>query len=465
MPPTSKTYDLIAIGGGSAGVAAARRASKHGAKAVVIENSRLGGTCVNVGCVPKKLMWYTASINEAIEDAKEYGFDVDPHPKFDWNLVKTKRDAYVKRLNGIYERNLDKENVEYIAGKASFVDKTHIKIKKNDGTEEIIEGKRIYIAVGGAPTVPKEIPGSEHIINSDGFFELEHQPKRVVVVGAGYIAVELAGIFHTLGSETHIMLRKDKILRPFDPIISETLQEHMVKTGINIHTQSEITEVKKESDGSLTVSWKGDGKSATENKPMSVDCVLFAIGRSPETKYLNLDTVGVKTDEKGYVVVDEYQNTNVENIHALGDVIGKAELTPVAIAAGRRLSERLFGPPQFKDRKLEYNNIPTVVFSHPTCGTVGLTEPQAREKFGDDQVNIYKTSFTAMYHGLMDRKTPSAYKLVCVGKEEKVVGLHIIGLGSDEMLQGFAVAIKMGATKGDFTNHDRDFTNFFSSIR
>ncbi|KAK6531576.1 Glutathione reductase [Orbilia ellipsospora] len=453
MAPISKhdEYDFLVIGGGSGGLGAARRAaSRYGQKVAIVEKSgRLGGTCVNVGCVPKKICWNAASIAETIHDAAGYGFHLEQKTPFDWNSFKHKRDAYIKRLNGIYERNLDKDDVEYISAHASFVSRNEVFLSAIDGTGEskTIRAKKILIATGGYPLVPKTVPGAELGITSDGFFDLEMLPKRVALVGAGYIAVELAGIFNALGSETHLFIRGETVLRKFDPMIQEVLTNHYEKIGIRIHRGSrEFNKIERTGSGSLLIH-----VDANEQQ-LEVDTLLWAIGRVPLIEGLGLEKVGVETDSLGMVKVDEYQNTKVDNIYALGDVCGKVELTPVAIAAGRKLAERLFGPQEFSTRKLDYENIPSVVFAHPEIGAIGMTEPEARAKYGDAAVKIYKTSFVAMYYAMLETKGPTSYKLVCVGPEERVVGLHIIGLGSAEMLQGFGVAMKMGATKADFDN-------------
>ncbi|KAF9430836.1 Glutathione reductase [Podila epigama] len=443
MPPTGKIYDYLVIGGGSGGLASARRAASYGAKVGLIEGSgRLGGTCVNVGCVPKKVMWNTASIAEAIHDAKEYGFPEVGPATFDWNTLKHKRDAYITRLNGIYERNLEKDSVEYISGMASFVSKNSVTL----GNGEEIHAKKILIAVGGRPTIPN-VPGAELGIDSDGFFDLEHQPKRVAVVGTGYIGVELAGIFHALGSKVSIFSRTTEILRSFDPIIKDTLRKEMVKIGIEIVHHAKVTKLSNAADNkAITLSYTSDNQEGTAE----YDTVLWAVGRHPFLDKLALDKAGVTLNEKGYVVADEYQETVVPDVYALGDVCGIEQLTPVAIAAGRRLSDRLFGPAQFKNSKLDYKNVPSVIFSHPTAGAVGLTEAQAIKEYGAENLSVYVSEFSGMYNAMKTHKTPSAFKLVCAGPEEKVVGIHIVGQGSDEMLQGFAVALKMGATKADF---------------
>ncbi|GAA5802352.1 hypothetical protein HPULCUR_007816 [Helicostylum pulchrum] len=449
MAPVSKAskklFDYIVIGGGSGGMASARRAAGiYGASVALIEaHSVLGGTCVNVGCVPKKVMWNTASVYETLRQAKGYGYEFSD-VKFNWAVIKAKRDAYIKRLNGIYDNNLAKEKVEHFYGHASFVNPSTITIRR-EGVDAIeIEGKHILIATGGHAIIP-QVPGSDLGISSDGFFELEEQPKRVAVVGTGYIGVEIAGIFHALGSDVTIFSRTKQILRKFDPIVKDTLLDHMKKQGVHFTFDSKVSALRKSGSG-IIIDFESDGQKGE----LEVDCVLWAVGRAANTKELNIEAVGVKLDDKQQIVVDEYQNTTTKNIYSLGDVIGKAELTPVAIAAGRKLSDRLFGGSQFAHSKLDYTNIPTVIFSHPTIGTIGYTEPEAREKFGDENIKTYVTRFGNMYFSVLDEKEPTAYKLIVSGKEEKVVGLHIIGRDSDEILQGFGVAIRMGATKADF---------------
>ncbi|WP_304163796.1 glutathione-disulfide reductase [Lonsdalea britannica] len=433
----TKHYDYLAIGGGSGGIASINRAAMYGKKCALIEAKYLGGTCVNVGCVPKKVMWHAAQIAEAIHNyGPDYGFDVTVNG-FNWDTLVKNRSAYIDRIHHSYDNVLGKNQVEVIRGFARFVDAHTVEVNG-----EKITADHILIATGGRPTLP-DVPGAEYGINSDGFFELDALPKRVAVVGAGYIAVEIAGVLNALGAETHLFVRKHAPLRQFDPLIVETLVEVMQAEGPSLHTESTPKAVVKNADGSLTLQLE-DGKTQT------VDCLVWAIGRQPATDNLNLEAAGVALDDRGYVKVDKFQNTNVAGIYAVGDNTGAVELTPVAVAAGRRLSERLFN--NKPNEHLDYSNIPTVVFSHPPIGTVGLTEPQAREKYGDEQVKVYKSSFTAMYTAVTQHRQPCRMKLVCVGPEEKVVGVHGIGFGVDEMLQGFAVAVKMGATKQDFDN-------------
>ena len=426
--------DYLVIGGGSGGLASARRAAAHGAKTALVEPKALGGTCVNVGCVPKKVMWNAASVAEALHDAKDYGFSIT-REGFDWGHVKRARDAYIERLNGIYARNLEVDEVTRIEGYARFVGDRAVMVG-----DRRFEAEHVLIATGGRPKVPNVV-GAEHGITSDGFFELETQPKHVVVVGAGYIAVELAGVFCALGSEVTLLLRREQFLRTFDAMLRETLMEEMAKAGVNIMPCVDLEEVIREEDGTLCLAGRD------KQRFTGFDCLLWAVGREPNTDRLDLESTRVTLDSQGNVVVDDMQQTTADGVYAVGDVTGKWQLTPVAIAAGRRLADRLFGGQA--DAKLDYENIPSVVFSHPPIGTVGLTEGEAHERFGQS-VKVYSTRFTNMYHALTSRRTATAMKLVTVGPKEKVVGVHVIGIGADEMIQGFAVAVRMGATKADF---------------
>ncbi|WP_194207467.1 glutathione-disulfide reductase [Superficieibacter sp. 1612_C1] len=433
----TKHYDYVAIGGGSGGIASINRAAMYGQKCALIEAKALGGTCVNVGCVPKKVMWHAAQIREAIHlYGPDYGFDTTIN-HFNWDTLIASRTAYIDRIHTSYDNVLGKNQVDVIKGFARFVDAKTLEVNG-----ETITADHILIATGGRPIHP-DIPGAEYGIDSDGFFELPALPERVAVVGAGYIAVELAGVINGLGAEAHLFVRKHAPLRSFDNMLSETLVEVMNAEGPALHTHAVPKAVVKNADGSLTLELE-DGRSQT------VDCLIWAVGREPATDNFNLAATGVRTSEKGYIEVDKYQNTSVEGIYAVGDVTGAIELTPVAVAAGRRLSERLFN--NKPDEHLDYSNVPTVVFSHPPIGTVGLSEEQAREEYGDDAVKVYKSSFTAMYTAVTSHRQPCRMKLVCIGPEEKIVGIHGIGYGMDEMLQGFAVALKMGATKKDFDN-------------
>lgn len=436
-------YDYLAIGGGSGGIASVNRAASYGKKCAIIEAKHLGGTCVNVGCVPKKVMFYGAQIAEAIHHyAPDYGFDVSVN-RFDFAKLVESRQAYIDRIHTSYNNVLAKNNVDVLNGFAKFVDAKTVEVFYADGSSEQVTADHILIATGGRPIIPA-VKGAEYGIDSNGVFALKALPKRVAIVGAGYIAVELAGVFNSFKTETHLFVRKHAPLRNQDPLIVDTLLEVLEQDGIQLHTQAIPQEVVKNADGSLTLKLE-DGRETT------VDSVVWAIGREPATDAINLQAAGVETNARGFVKVDKYQNTNVKGIYAVGDIIeGGIELTPVAVAAGRRLSERLFN--HKPDEHLDYNLVPTVVFSHPPIGTVGLTEPKAIEQYGAENVKVYKSSFTPMYSAVTRHRQPCRMKLVCAGTDEKIVGLHGIGFGVDEMIQGFAVAIKMGATKADFDN-------------
>lgn len=439
----TKHYDYLAIGGGSGGIASINRAASYGKKCAIIEAKHLGGTCVNVGCVPKKVMFYGAQIAEAIKSyAPDYGFDVTVN-NFDFVKLVESRQAYIGRIHTSYNNVLAKNNVDVLNGFAKFVDAKTVEVHYADGSTEQVTADHILIATGGRPSIPK-VKGAEYGIDSNGVFALTELPKRVAIVGAGYIAVELAGVFNNLGVESHLFVRQHAPLRNQDPLIVETLLEVLAQDGIQLHTKAIPQEVVKNADGSLTL-------KLDDGRETNVDCVVWAIGREPATDVINLEATGVATNERGFIKVDKFQNTNVDGIYAVGDIIeGGIELTPVAVAAGRRLSERLFN--NKPNEHLDYNLVPTVVFSHPPIGTIGLTEPKAIEMYGAENVKVYKSSFTAMYTAVTQHRQPCRMKLVCVGKEEKIVGLHGIGFGVDEMIQGFAVAIKMGATKADFDN-------------
>jgi glutathione reductase (NADPH) len=421
------------IGGGSGGLAHAQRAAEYGAKAAVIEAGPLGGTCVNVGCVPKKIMWYAAHHAHLLGHARDFGFDVSVTGHA-WADVKQKRDAYISRLNDIYEKNLDKRDVTYVKGQAKFLNSTTVDVEGQQYAAE-----KLVIATGGFPIVPR-IHGAEHGMTSDGFFQLPAKPQKVALVGSGYISVELAGIFNSLGSDTSILVRRDGVLRPFDPMLRSELESAMQASGITLATGVVPHELKKSVDGIRL--FAEDGREFGD-----YDAVVWAVGRAPNTETVEQDVAGVEADGYGFVPVDKWQQTNVEHIFALGDVTGRAALTPVAIAAGRRLADRLYGG--MHERHLDYECIPTVIFTHPPIGTVGLTEDQARERYGDD-VKVYETRFNPMAYAFSESKIPTAMKLVTTGRKERIVGCHIFGDGADEMLQGFAVAVRMGATKQQF---------------
>jgi glutathione reductase (NADPH) len=426
-------YDLIVIGGGSGGLACAQRAAEQGARVALVESHRLGGTCVNVGCVPKKLMWNAAGLAQGFADAPGYGFEPGEW-RLDWPRLRAAREAYLRRLNEIYRANLERRKVEWIRHRASVRDARTIEV---DG--RAVDAAHLVIATGGHAQAAN-IPGGELAIDSDGFFALEERPARVVVVGSGYVAVELAGVFAALGSAVSVLLRQDRVLRGFDRMLGESLMKEMAGEGVLFLTQALPARITRTSEG--LVVGLADGRTSAP-----ADVVLWATGRRAATAGLGLERAGVALDATGAVTTDAYQNTNVAGVYAIGDVTGRAALTPVAIAAGRRLADRLFGG--MSGRYLSYELIPTVVFSHPPIGTVGLGEEEARERYGET-LKVYRSGFTPLYHALTTHKPRTEMKLICTGPEERIVGLHVIGQGADEMLQGFAVAIRMGATKRDF---------------
>jgi len=427
-------YDLIAIGGGSGGIASCNRAGSYGARCLVIESDEvLGGTCVNRGCVPKKGMWYGGAMAHSLKDAEGYGFDVTVNG-FDWQSLVEKREQYISNINNAYANYLGKNNVEILSGHARLHSANSVEVNGKQYTAE-----RIILAPGGYARIP-DIPGKELGMTSDGFFELTTQPERVLVLGAGYIAVELAGMMNAMGSDVTLGIRHDSFLREFDQMLQERLMAEMQADGLHVQKQFTTASLEKVGD---RINALGRGGETLKG----FDAVIFAVGRSPATDDLGLEAVGITVDERGYIPVDKYQETNVPGIFAIGDVTGQAELTPIAIAAGRRLADRLFYNQQ--GRYLNYDLIPTVVFSHPPMATVGLSESDARSRYGED-VKVYETAFTAMYNSFTPHKTKTAMKLIVQGDNEKVIGIHMIGLAADEMLQGFAVAMRMGATKRDF---------------
>jgi glutathione reductase (NADPH) len=427
-------YDYIVIGGGSGGLASAQRAAEYGARVLVFEDARLGGTCVNVGCVPKKVMWTAAQLAHALEESRDYGFDVAVNGH-DWPRLRAARDAYVEFLNGIYARNLDRRGVELVAARAELESDGVVK----DSNGQRYGAKHVLIATGGCPRIP-ELPGAALGITSDGFFELDRLPGSVAVVGSGYIAVELAGVLRSLGARVTQVIRYGAMLRSFDSMLSDKLMDAQRALGVDVVTDAILTGVEAvEGQRYLLLE---DGRRLG-----GFDTLIWAIGRDPSTQDLGLDRLGIATDAEGYIVVDKYQTTSVPNVYAVGDVTGRAQLTPVAIAAGRRLSDRVFGGRP--ERHLSYDVIPTVIFSHPPIGTVGMSEQEARERFPNEPLKIYTSEFVPMYYALSDQRPRTAMKLVTLGNDERIVGCHIIGLDADEMLQGFAVAVSMGARKTD----------------
>ncbi len=426
-------YDLIAIGGGSGGLAVAEVAAGFGRKVAIIEKHRIGGTCVNNGCVPKKVMWYAANLAHAVDDAAGFGIPAQ-RGKTDWQRLVAGREQYIRNINDYWNDHVDDSGIDRIQGHAVFVNDTTVEVNGRRYTAD-----HIVIATGSQPIVP-QLPGAELGMTSDSFFGLQTQPQRVAVIGGGYIAVELGGMLGALSSDVTLFALEDRLLERFDPMISRVLEQEMNHQGIRVETGFEVTSL-SETAGGITVQSRS-GKALD-----GFDAVIWAVGRMPNTRTLNLEATGVEVQPDGIIPVDDFQNTSVRGIYAIGDVTGKVPLTPAAIAAGRRLAERLFNG-QF-DRRVDYSNIPSVVFSHPPVGTVGLSECEAREQY-PGEVTVYSGEFTPMRYALAERKSTTAVKLICTGSEQRVVGIHIIGDNADEMLQGFAVALKMGASKADF---------------
>ncbi|WKZ90541.1 glutathione-disulfide reductase [Streptococcus iniae] len=409
---TVKNYDYIVIGAGSAGIASANRAAIHGAKVLLIEAKSIGGTCVNLGCVPKKVMWYGAQVADSLTKyAADYGFTSD-QLTFDFSRLKANREAYIDRIHQSYRNGFVKNGVELLVGYARFEDKNTVEVSGN-----LYRAPHILIATGGRPIIP-DIPGAELGITSDGFFALDQLPKRTAVVGAGYIAVEIAGVLHSLGSQTHLLVRHDRPLRTFDKDIIASLLSEMSTSGPMLHTYSQVSKVEEAADKSLLV-------TLANGEILEVDQLIWAIGRKANTENFGLEKLGITLTKNGYIETDSYENTSIPGIYAVGDINGKLALTPVA-------------------------NVATVIFSHPAIGSVGLSEEAAIAEFGQENIKVYRSSFTSMYTAVTKHRQACQMKLITKGADERVIGLHGIGYGVDEMIQGFAVAIKMGATKADF---------------
>ncbi|MDG9924212.1 MULTISPECIES: glutathione-disulfide reductase [unclassified Pseudomonas] len=428
----SYEFDLFVIGAGSGGVRAARFAAGFGAKVAVAESRYLGGTCVNVGCVPKKFLVYGAHFADDFEQAAGFGWSSD-EPQFDWPTLIANKNREIQRLNGIYRNLLVNSGVTLLEGHAKLTGPHEVEINGQRHS-----AKHILIATGGWPQVP-DIPGKELAITSNEAFFLEQLPKRVLVVGGGYIAVEFASIFHGLGAETSLLYRKDLFLRGFDGAVRQHLKEELEKKGLDLQFNTDITRIERQADGSLLATLK-DGRE------LATDCVFYATGRRPMLDNLGLENTGVKLDDKGFIHVNEQFETSEPSILALGDVIGRVQLTPVALAEGMAVARRLFKPEEY--RKLDYNLIPTAVFSLPNIATVGLTEEQAREQ--GHEVRIFESRFRPMKLTLTECQERTLMKLVVDARNDKVLGCHMVGPESGEIVQGLAVALKAGATKRIF---------------
>lgn len=427
-------FDYMVIGGGSGGSATANRAAQYGAKVAIVEEKDFGGTCVNRGCVPKKILWYASGIRRTLEkESENYGYKIGDWA-FDFKKLRDSQQGYVGRARNSFETGLEKNGVTKLFGKAQFKDAHTVVV---DGEEYTAD--HITIATGAYPS-PCKLPGAELVDYSDDFFTWEELPNTIAIVGGGYIGTELSGFLAGMGVETHLLVRKDRILRKFDTFITDAVTEELQKGGVNIHFSTSSKSFKRVESG-IEITFQDDTTAV-------FDKVLWVAGVTPNIEGLGLENTNVTIDDRGRIVSDAYECTSEQGVYAIGDVTGKLDLTPVAIAAGRRLSDRLFGGKI--DAHLDYDNVPTVVFSHPPMGTVGLTAKDAKEKYGEDAVKTYTSSFTDMRSSVSGHPHQCKMLLVCAGDDEKIVGVHAMGLGVDEMMQGFGVAVKMGATKADF---------------
>ena len=426
-------YDLFVIGAGSGGVRAARISATHGAKVGIAEEFRYGGTCVIRGCVPKKLLVYASRFKEDFEDAGGFGWTV-ADTTFDWSTLIQNKDKEIDRLENAYQSNLEKAGVELIKSRAILIDRNTIKLTQSDRT---VTAQTILIATGGTPFVDSDLPGHENAITSNEVFNLKKFPDKIVIVGGGYIAVEFAGIFNNLGADTTLVYRGEEILRGFDDEIRTNLHEELEKKGINVVVGEQIKKLMHQAD-------RIEGE-AISGKLYTADQFLYATGRRPNTNDIGIETVGVELGKSGAIVVNEYSQTNIENIYAVGDVTNRVNLTPVAIREGHAFADTLFGS---KSRAVDHTNVPSAVFSQPEIGTVGLTEQQARTKY--KSLDIYKSRFRPMKATLSGSDEIGFIKLIVDAESNRILGIHLMGHDSGELIQVLGIAIKMGATKDDF---------------
>jgi glutathione reductase (NADPH) len=431
---TEHECDLFVIGAGSGGVRAARMAAQRGARVVVAEAAQLGGTCVNVGCIPKKLYSFAAHYRDDFRDAAGFGWDVG-EPRFDWHKLRANRAKEILRLNGIYRNLLTGAGVQVVEGWARLATSHTVEVQTASGPQHF-RAKHILVATGGRPSVP-DFPGCEHVLVSDGMFDIEPFPRRLMVVGGGYIACEFASIFNGFGAQVTQLYRGEQVLRGFDDDVRNFIAQEMRKHGVQLHTNADVARIDKNAQG-LSV-------TLHDGRRMEVDAVLYATGRVPNVAGLNLEGAGVSQGKDGAIIVDRHYTTNVPSIHALGDVTARMQLTPVALAEAMTLVDHLYGAGK---RDMSYEFVPTAVFTHPNIGTVGYSEARARQHFGD--VLVYKSEFKALKHTLSGSNERTFMKLVVEKATDRVVGLHMVGADAGEIVQGFAVAMKAGATKAVF---------------
>lgn len=434
----SSHFDLVCVGGGSGGIAAAVQAARLGKQVAIVEENAMGGTCVNRGCIPKKAFWYAANLAHILHhDVQGYGFDCMTK-SFDWSQFKRKRQQYISNIHNSYQQLFKRENVTVIHGHAQFKDEHTLLINQHGE----ISADYFLLAPGAYPVIPEGVVGArQYGITSDEFFELDAQPKKVVVVGGGYIGTEISGALHALGTTVHWIIRRDKPLNNFDTMLSDAVMDSAKKYGLMSHTQANVVEIAKNTSRHLTVSLTNG--TVIDN----VDHVIWAVGRKPMTKRLGLDKTAIQCDSNGHIMVDQCQMTHASGIFAIGDATVTPQLTPVAVKLGRKLARYLFSNEIFEPINMDL--IPTVVFCHPPIGTIGLTENQAKDRYDEASVKTYHSKFVPLYSAISDFRQETYMKLVVVGAQEKVVGCHIFGLAADEILQGFATAISMGATKRD----------------
>ncbi|WP_447893438.1 glutathione-disulfide reductase [Vreelandella sp. GE22] len=429
-------YDLLVIGAGSGGVRAARTAAAQGARVAIAEDRYLGGTCVNVGCVPKKLYAYASHFRDSFDDAAGYGWHLPATPTFDWPTLRDNKSGEIKRLNGIYQRLLENAGVTLYNARATVVDAHTVSLGSATG-DSLVSAKKILLATGGWPWVP-DFPGSEHTVTSNEVFDLDTFPQRFLVLGGGYIAVEFASIFNGLGSETHLIYRQELFLRGFDNEVREFTRDEMKKKGVNLHFSANIERIDKQEDG-LKV-------TLTTGETLIVDTVLAATGRNANIESLGLDKLGIALNESGKITVNERYETQVPSVLALGDLIDSPELTPVAIAEAMQIAELHFS--DSTPEPLDYEHVPTAVFCHPNIGTVGLSEEAARERFA--HIRVYRTDFKPMKHTLSGSDERMLMKLVVDDASDVVVGAHIVGEDAGELIQNVGIAVRAGLTKTDF---------------